>query len=205
MANSTGQDGYKKALASNSSTGRGVTKYAWFKEIDELIGSRHDIQFVVTGTHRYIKPKQQTTSSLKNHLRTCHPEVHAVFLKRVSDATKEESARKRLTVENAGTKFRLLLNPVHQPTLKEGIDRRNEFPEDVVKRIDKAIMDMLVVDMLPFSVIEGEVFKRLDFTDPARIRRPGRAKTKQTYENEFTGVAKANKSDPKVRKTDVLL
>ena len=26
-------DGYKKSLASNSSTGRGLTKYAWFKKL----------------------------------------------------------------------------------------------------------------------------------------------------------------------------
>ena len=43
-------DGYKKALGNNDSTGRGVTKFAWYQSIDELIGSRHDIQFVVTGT-----------------------------------------------------------------------------------------------------------------------------------------------------------
>ena len=85
--------------------------------------------------------------------------------------TAEESARKKLKVESAGTKCRPLLNPEHQPTLTEVIDRRNEFLEDVVKRIDKAIMDMLVVDMLPFSVFEGEAFKRLNFMDPAGIRR----------------------------------
>lgn len=113
------------------------------------------------------KPKQQTTSNLKNHLRTCHPEVHAAFLKRVSDATAEESARKKLKVENTGPKFK----PLCQPTLTDLNDRRIDFPEDVVKRIDKAIMDMLVVDMLPFSVVEGEAFKRLNFADPAGIKR----------------------------------
>lgn len=112
------------------------------------------------------KPKLQTTSNLKNHLRTCHPEVHAVYMKRASDAVAEESARKKLKVENTGLKFM----PVCQPTLKDLDDRRNDFSEDVVKRIDKAIMDMIVVDMLPFSVVEGEAFKRLNFADPAGIR-----------------------------------
>ncbi|XP_005182589.2 zinc finger BED domain-containing protein 4-like [Musca domestica] len=36
------------------------------------------------------------------------------------------------------------------------------------KRIDKSILDLLVVDMLPFSTVEGEAFKRLNIGDPCR-------------------------------------
>jgi len=43
--------------------------------------------------------------------------------------------------------------PLCQLTLKDMNDRRNDCLEDV-KRSDKAIMDMLVADMLPFSVVE---------------------------------------------------
>nr|XP_013106928.1 unnamed protein product [Stomoxys calcitrans] len=43
-------------------------------------------------------------------------------------------------------------------------------PSDIAlsKRIDKSIIDLLVVDMLPFSTVEGEAFKRLNIGDPIR-------------------------------------
>ena len=37
--------------------------------------------------------------------------------------------------------------------------------------IDKAIMDCIVVNMLPYSIMEGDAFKRLNFADPAGVRR----------------------------------
>jgi len=40
-----------------------------------------------------------------------------------------------------------------------------------VQQIDKVIMDMIIVDMLPYSVVEGEAFKRLNFADPNGPRR----------------------------------
>ncbi|XP_075149235.1 zinc finger BED domain-containing protein 4-like [Haematobia irritans] len=36
------------------------------------------------------------------------------------------------------------------------------------RRIDKSILDLLIVDMLPFSTVEGEAFKRLNIGDPSR-------------------------------------
>ena len=47
-------DGYKKAVDNNKSTGRGPSKFAWFDEMNELIGGRHDINLVVTGTQNGI-------------------------------------------------------------------------------------------------------------------------------------------------------
>lgn len=43
-------------------------------------------------------------------------------------------------------------------------------PGDVTlsRRIDKSILDLLIVDMLPFSIVEGEAFKRLNIGDPCR-------------------------------------
>ena len=35
-----------------------------------------------------------------------------------------------------------------------------------MQQIDKVIMDMIIVDMLPYSVVEGEASKRLNFADP---------------------------------------
>jgi len=42
-------NGYKKALENNNSTGHRPSKFAWMKEMEELVGQRHDIQFAVTG------------------------------------------------------------------------------------------------------------------------------------------------------------
>lgn len=49
------------------------------------------------------------------------------------------------------------------------MDRSTAFSDDsdVAKRIDKGIMDMIIVDMLPYSIVEGEAFKRLNFADPS--------------------------------------
>jgi hypothetical protein len=56
-----------------------------------------------------------------------------------------------------------------QPTVAATLDRKLSFADDsdVAKRIDRAIMDLIIVDMLPYSVVEGEAFKRLNFADPS--------------------------------------
>lgn len=45
------------------------------------------------------------------------------------------------------------------------------WPNDheVSRRIDKAIMDFLITDMLPYSIVESNAFKRLNFADPAKL------------------------------------
>jgi len=59
-----------------------------------------------------------------------------------------------------------------QPTLAALQQCRAVYKEDsdVVKRIDKCIMDFLIADMLPYSVVEEEAFQRLNFSDPAGPR-----------------------------------
>lgn len=37
---------------------------------------------------------------------------------------------------------------------------------EISRRIDKAIMDLIIIDKLPYSLVEGEAFRRLNFTDP---------------------------------------
>ena len=48
-----------------------------------------------------------------------------------------------------------------------------KWPDDhpSVKRIEKAIMDLIIVDMLPYSIVEGDAFKHLNFADPAATHR----------------------------------
>ena len=59
-----------------------------------------------------------------------------------------------------------------QPTLPGLQQHRSPFADDsdVAKRIDKAIMDFIVVDMLPYSVVE-EGSRHMNFADPAGPRR----------------------------------
>jgi len=47
-------DGYKKAIDNNKSTGKAPSKFAWLTEMNNLIGSRHDVNLVVTGTQSGI-------------------------------------------------------------------------------------------------------------------------------------------------------
>lgn len=52
-------------------------------------------------------------------------------------------------------------------------ERREVYADDidVAKRIDKRIMDLIIADMLPYSIVEGAAFKRLNFADTAGPRR----------------------------------
>lgn len=116
------------------------------------------------------KPRLQTISGLKNHLQKCHPEANIAYLKRSSEFAAEQSARKKIKLDTSESRI-ALSNDLHQPTLKQLSNRQCNFPDETVQRIDKSVMDLIIVDMLPFSVVEGEAFKRLNLTDPAGIRR----------------------------------
>ncbi|XP_060758402.1 uncharacterized protein LOC132901097 [Neoarius graeffei] len=48
------EDGYKKAVDNNTSTGKGPTKFQFYKEMGELLGGQHDIDFPVVGTSKGI-------------------------------------------------------------------------------------------------------------------------------------------------------
>jgi len=60
-----------------------------------------------------------------------------------------------------------------QPTLHTVTERRVEWADDheITQRIDKCVMDVIIVDMLPYAVVEGDAFKRLNFCDPLGPRR----------------------------------
>ena len=62
-------DGIKKAIDSNSQTGRGCSKFSFLKEMTELSGDRHDVNFVVTGTATSVqvhRPEGMTTESTED-------------------------------------------------------------------------------------------------------------------------------------------
>jgi hypothetical protein len=118
------------------------------------------------------KPILQTTHGLKNHLAKCHKEINNDYLKRVAENDDDRECKKAKIVADE-RKMKISVQPIVQPTVTAMLDRRTPFADDsdIVKRIDKAIMDLIIVDMLPCTVVEGEAFKRLNFADPAGLRR----------------------------------
>lgn len=64
---------------------------------------------------------------------------------------------------------------VVQETLPNLIQRTTEtmYADDhiVAKNIDKSIMDLIIVDMLPYNMVEGTAFKRLNLADPEHFCR----------------------------------
>ena len=47
-------DGFKKSTRNDKDTGRAPSRFQYVKEMEEMIGSRHDISFVVTGTQEDV-------------------------------------------------------------------------------------------------------------------------------------------------------
>lgn len=47
------------------------------------------------------------------------------------------------------------------------------WPDDheITKRIDKTIMYLIIVDMLPYTLVEGKAFRRLNLSDLQRVRK----------------------------------
>lgn len=59
-------DGFKKVKNNNNATGQGTMKFQFFKEMSELIGEQHDIDFPVIGTQQgvqVIRPQALTKPS----------------------------------------------------------------------------------------------------------------------------------------------
>ena len=120
------------------------------------------------------KPKSQTTHGLKKHLEKCHKAIHAVYLKRSAEQDAEKNAKKlKLSSSAAASVMPNFVQPKIAAAIAGVTERKSLFPDDhpTVQNIDKCIMDLIIVDMLPYSVVEGEAFKRLNFTDPTGQRR----------------------------------
>lgn len=116
------------------------------------------------------KPRLQTVSGLKGHLASCHKELHGMYLKRSMNDGAGRAAKKMMMEEKA---TRHSLPNFVQTSLTSMVESRMIWPDDhvAVQRIDKCIMDLIVVDMLPYSVVEGEAFKRLNIGDPLSAHR----------------------------------
>lgn len=126
------------------------------------------------------KPKLQTVTGLKSHLAKHHKDINAAYQKRVGERIKENAAKKLKLDESVAVSEPKMV----QPSIPQFKERKAVYPDDVVQRIDKVIMDMIIVDMLPYSVVEGEAFKRLNFADPNGPRR-FEAKSEKYYRTKL--------------------
>ena len=116
------------------------------------------------------KPRFQTLTGLKGHLASCHKELHSLYMKKLANYEGERAA-KRIKLDEQASK-KTLPNFV-QKSLTAIVESKVQWPDDhvAVQRIDKSIMDLIIVDMLPYSLVEGEDFKRLNIGDPLTSRR----------------------------------
>ena len=117
------------------------------------------------------KPRHQTVSGLKSHLSTCHKDIYTIYLKRVAEDDGEQ-VNKKMKAESGASGSKPVTTWT-QPTLQNLSERRVEWPDDheITHRIDKCLMDLIIVDMLPYTVVNGPAFKRLNFGDPLGTRR----------------------------------
>lgn len=71
-----------------------------------------------------------------------------------------------------------------QATIKSLVDKMTQWSDDdpISKRIDKSVMDLILVDMLPFNVVKGAAFQRLNFNDP-NVKRRHNLKSEKLYRN----------------------
>lgn len=123
------------------------------------------------------EPRRQTISGLKLHLSKFHETEHKQYLKHQLeiDEHKSEAKLKRYDSQNSvttidsGSDSKLVQTTIpdiaHALTLKSS---KSKWPDhhEISRRIDKSIMDLILVDMLPYSLVDSEAFKRLNFTDP---------------------------------------
>lgn len=119
------------------------------------------------------QPKYQTIKGLKLHLSKYHSSEFQHYENKLAEIAHENSLKPaiskpvRLNIDDNDNK--------HQPTIKQFISHppSAKWPDDhqIVKRIDKAIMDYIIVDMQPYTTVSGEGFKRLNFADPSGPKR----------------------------------
>lgn len=98
-------------------------------------------------------PKKQTTSSLKKHLMVKHPDDWQEF-QYINEGEIVNAREQRKEI---------------QLKIPQCTEKLKKWPDDseVSMRIDKSIIDLILVDMLPYNIVNGAAFRRLNFIDPA--------------------------------------
>ncbi|XP_072929650.1 zinc finger BED domain-containing protein 4-like [Epargyreus clarus] len=101
--------------------------------------------------------KGRTTTSLKNHLKSIHPEEFCLF----QSANKEKELRKQN--DEGGTIVTPLQQAKKQLSLEEVLQKEKKWDTNNPnsKKIDKLIGEMIALQNLPFNFVEGLGFRRL--------------------------------------------
>ncbi|XP_011883029.1 PREDICTED: zinc finger BED domain-containing protein 4-like [Vollenhovia emeryi] len=113
------------------------------------------------------KPKNQTVHGLKQHLSKFHSEQYKHYLQRYKE--EQEQSEPRINREKVQSTLTNNVQITIPNLIKHGAGT-SFWPDDheISRRIDKAIMDFLIVDMLPYSIVESNAFKQINFADPAK-------------------------------------
>jgi len=121
-------------------------------------------------------PRKQTIHGLKQHLSKFHePEHRQTYLNQQSDIA-EQKLEARLKRNDSKNSLESINNNSTQNLVQTTIpnitqakaSKLSQWPDDyeISRRIDKAIMDLIIVDMLPYSLVDAEAFRQLNFADP---------------------------------------
>lgn len=112
-------------------------------------------------------PKKQTTTNIKNHLAKIHENEWAAYCKINEDY---QSVMKKKSESYDSPLNEKKRRKQTQTTLPEIIEKKVAPPwpdnHPISLRIDKSIMDLIIVDMLPYNLVEGKAFQRLHLNDP---------------------------------------
>nr|XP_022903539.1 zinc finger BED domain-containing protein 4-like [Onthophagus taurus] len=118
------------------------------------------------------QPKHQTIKGLKLHLSKYHSKEYKDYENKLGEIAHENSLEAAISKP---VRLNDHNDNKHQTTIEQLIFHppSAKWPDDhqIVKRIDKAIMDYIIVDMQPYTTVSGEGFKRLNFADPSGPKR----------------------------------
>ncbi|KAK7137444.1 hypothetical protein R3I93_017513 [Phoxinus phoxinus] len=134
------EDAYKKAVDNNASTGKAPTKFQFFKEMGELIGGHHDVDFPVIGTAKGVTVRR--------------PEAFKQPLMFGNSSTEEELSSPSIAhssdSESAGPST---LSPPHTSALARKRKRR----EDITQVMSRVIKECEEATQRRHEEIMGEI------------------------------------------------
>ncbi|CAG9790325.1 unnamed protein product [Diatraea saccharalis] len=111
--------------------------------------------------------KKQTTTNIKNHLAKLHESEWAAYCKINED---RQSLMKKMSEFHDSSlskkKDKNNVKLLYQKSLKKKVAPPWPDNHPISLRIDKSIMDFIIVDMLPYNLVEGKAFQRLHLNDP---------------------------------------
>ncbi|KAJ3661175.1 hypothetical protein Zmor_005584 [Zophobas morio] len=125
--------------------------WTYFKPDDD----RNEAQCIIC--NKTYSRKGRTTSSLKNHLKSMHPEQFSLF----------ESSNNEKQMQKMKADAHKILTPLQeakkQLSIEEAVQKEKKWDTNNSnsKKIDKLIGEMIALQNFPFNFVEGLGFRRL--------------------------------------------